>query len=92
MADTLREALEPTIAGRILATIAQFRRKGTLESSLCWPAGELERLAMFAIAAKNDLALARAACSPRGARAYASATTRHCESSRGASNACLGAL
>jgi hypothetical protein len=36
--------------------VADFRRKGTLETSLCWPAEELERLAMFAIAAKNDLA------------------------------------
>lgn len=44
-----------TIAQRILATVAEFRRKGTLESSLCWPAEELERLAMFAISAKNDL-------------------------------------
>lgn len=47
---------EPGIAQRILTVIAGFRRKGTMESSLCWDAGELERLAMFAISAKNDLA------------------------------------
>jgi hypothetical protein len=51
--------LERTIASRILTTVADFRRKGTLETSLCWPAEELERLAMFAIAAKNDLVRAQ---------------------------------
>jgi hypothetical protein len=57
-------ANEPPIAYQILAAIAEFRRKGTLESSLCWPAEELERLAMFAIDAKNKLALAPAAGEP----------------------------
>ena len=48
-----------TIASDILATVAEFRRKGQLDTSLCWPAAELELLAMFAISAKNDLAALR---------------------------------
>ena len=45
---------EPTISSKILEATSQMRKRGTFEtSSLCWDAQELERLAMFAIAAKN---------------------------------------
>jgi len=46
-------ALRETIASRILEAVAGFRKKGQLDTSLCWPAEELERLAMYAIDAKN---------------------------------------
>lgn len=47
-----------TIAQQILATVAGMRQRNELHQSLCWSPEELERLAMFAIDAKNRLASA----------------------------------
>lgn len=47
---------DETIAEAILRTTADMRRNGTFETdALCWPPAALERLAMFAIGAKNAL-------------------------------------
>jgi len=51
-----RAAPACTIASDLLAMIARIRRDGTLDWMVCWKAEELERLAMFAVSAKNDLA------------------------------------
>ena len=50
----------PTIAQKILGQVAAMRERNQMDQSLCWSPEELERLAMFALATKNELAAPRA--------------------------------